>query len=78
MKGEFNLYTFYNNFRYTNENHEKNYNSIVVKTLFAWKSKEVKVPMENENYEGFANLVAVGNSGAYGAGMYVCRSFSTH
>jgi diacylglycerol kinase (ATP) len=59
--------------RRSNENQDKNYNALVVKALFAWKSKEIKVIMDNETYEGLANLVAVGNSGAYGGGMYVCQ-----
>lgn len=59
--------------RRSNENKEKNYNSIVIKALFGWKSKKVKVVMDSESYEGYANLVAVGNGGAYGGGMYVCQ-----
>ncbi len=59
--------------RRANENKEKNYNAMVIKALFAWKSKEVKVIMDNETYEGYANLVAVGNGGSYGAGMYICQ-----
>jgi len=59
--------------RRSNENKEKNYNAIVVKTLFSWKSREIKVTMDNDTYEGMANLAAVGNGGAYGGGMYVCQ-----
>jgi diacylglycerol kinase (ATP) len=29
--------------------------------------------MDNDTYEGMANLAAVGNGGAYGGGMYVCQ-----
>ena len=56
-----------------NENKEKNYNALVLKALFAWKSKKVKVIMDNDMYEGNANLVAVGNGGSYGGGMYICQ-----
>ncbi|MBY9016500.1 MAG: hypothetical protein KGD68_12465 [Candidatus Lokiarchaeota archaeon] len=59
-----------------NENQEKNYNSIVIKTLFKWKSKEIRVVMDNDTFEGMANLTAVGNGGAYGGGMYVCQKAS--
>ena len=59
--------------RRSNENKEKNYNAIVIKTLFSWKSREIKVTMDNDAYEGIANLAAVGNGGAYGGGMYICQ-----
>lgn len=59
-----------------NENQEKNYNSIVIKTLFKWKSKKIRVVMDNDTFEGMANLTAVGNGGAYGGGMYVCQKAS--
>ena len=59
-----------------NENQEKNYNAIVIKTLFGWKSREIKVIMDNDSFEGMANLTAVGNGGAYGGGMYVCQKAS--
>ena len=62
--------------RRANENQEKNYNAIVIKTLFAWKSREIKVIMDNDVFEGMANLTAVGNGGAYGGGMYVCQKAS--
>lgn len=62
--------------RRANENQDKNYNAIVIKTLFKWKSKEVRVVMDNDTYEGMANLTAVGNGGAYGGGMYVCQKAS--
>ena len=51
----------------------KNYNSIVIKSLFSWKSKELKIVMDNDTYEGFANLTAVGNGPTYGGWMYVCQ-----
>ena len=59
-----------------NENQEKNYNAIVIKTLLKWKSREIRVVMDNDTFEGMANLTAVGNGGAYGGGMYVCQKAS--
>lgn len=59
--------------RRSNENKDKNYNAIILKTLFSWKSREIRVTMDNDTYEGMANLAAVGNGGAYGGGMYVCQ-----
>ncbi|MBY8987907.1 MAG: hypothetical protein KGD61_05585 [Candidatus Lokiarchaeota archaeon] len=59
-----------------NENQDKNYNAIVIKTLFKWKSRRIKVVMDNDNFEGMANLTAVGNGGAYGGGMYICQNAS--
>jgi len=32
--------------------------------------------MDNDTFEGMANLTAVGNGGAYGGGMYVCQKAS--
>ena len=59
--------------RRSNENKDKNYNAIIIKTLFSWKSRELRVTMDNDTYEGMANLAAVGNGGAYGGGMYICQ-----
>ncbi|MFX0009612.1 MAG: diacylglycerol/lipid kinase family protein [Candidatus Hermodarchaeota archaeon] len=62
--------------RRANENQEKNYNALVLKTLFGWKSREIKVIMDTETFKGLANLTAVGNGGAYGGGMYICQKAS--
>ena len=62
--------------RRANENLDKNYNTIVIKTLFKWKSREIRVVMDNDTFEGMANLTAVGNGGAYGGGMYICQKAS--
>jgi len=51
----------------------KNYNLIIFQCLFSFKSKEIIVKMDNDNYENLANLVAIGNGGAYGGGMYICQ-----
>jgi len=63
--------------RRSNEKGGKNYNLIVFQALFSWKSKEIIVKMDNDTYEGLANLTAVGNGGAYGGGMYVCQKAKT-
>ena len=63
--------------RRANENKEKNYNSLVLKVFFGWKSKNVKVIMDNDTYEGEAILIAVGNGGSYGGGMYICQKAKT-
>ncbi|MFX1378256.1 MAG: diacylglycerol/lipid kinase family protein [Promethearchaeota archaeon] len=62
--------------RRSNEKGGKNYNLIIFQALFSWKSREIIVRMDNEIYEGVANLAAVGNSGAYGGGMYICQKAS--
>ncbi|MFX1304870.1 MAG: diacylglycerol/lipid kinase family protein [Promethearchaeota archaeon] len=59
--------------RRVNEEEVKNYNMMVLKTVFSWKNKEIIVKMDNDTFEGFANLVAVGNGGSYGGGMYICQ-----
>ena len=59
--------------RRANENKEKNYNSLVLKVFFGWKNKKVRVIMDNNTYEGEAILIAVGNGGSYGGGMYICQ-----
>jgi YegS/Rv2252/BmrU family lipid kinase len=59
--------------RRSNENQEKNYNLIILKLLISWKNKEIVVKMDNDAYVGEANLAAVGLSGAYGGGMFICQ-----
>lgn len=59
--------------RLSNENKEKDYNMIILSALKSWESKEIIVKMDNDTYEGEANLAAVGLSGAYGGGMFICQ-----
>ena len=59
--------------RRVNEEEVKNYNMMVLKTAISWKNKEIIVKMDNNTYENYANLVAVGNGGSYGGGMYICQ-----
>ncbi|MFX1316240.1 MAG: diacylglycerol/lipid kinase family protein [Promethearchaeota archaeon] len=51
-----------------------NYVVQVLKALLPWKNKQVKVIMDNNTYEGFANCLAVGNGPSYGGWMYICQT----
>lgn len=51
----------------------KNYVFQVVRTVFPWKVKQVKVIMDNDIYEGNSNCIAVGNGPSYGGWMYICQ-----
>jgi diacylglycerol kinase (ATP) len=63
--------------RQSNENKEKDYNMIILTLLKEWENQEIIVKMDNDIYEGEANLAAVGLSGAYGGGMFICQRAST-
>ncbi|MHA1193034.1 MAG: diacylglycerol/lipid kinase family protein [Promethearchaeota archaeon] len=63
--------------RRSNENKEKDYNMIILTLLKEWENQEIIVKMDNDTYEGEANLAAVGLSGAYGGGMFICQRAST-
>ncbi|MFX0025428.1 MAG: diacylglycerol/lipid kinase family protein, partial [Candidatus Hermodarchaeota archaeon] len=62
--------------RRSNENKEKDYNMIILDLLRSWENKEIIVKMDNDTFEGEANLAAVGLSGAYGGGMFICQRAS--
>ncbi|MFX1360032.1 MAG: diacylglycerol/lipid kinase family protein [Promethearchaeota archaeon] len=62
--------------RRSNENKEKDYNMIILDLLRTWENKEIIVKMDNDTFEGEANLAAVGLSGAYGGGMFICQRAS--
>ncbi|MFX0105840.1 MAG: diacylglycerol/lipid kinase family protein [Candidatus Hodarchaeota archaeon] len=64
--------------RRVNEEEVKNYNMMVFKTVISWKNKQIIVKMDNDTYEDYANLVAVGNGGSYGGGMYICQGARTN
>jgi len=49
-----------------------NYIASVVKTVFGFKKRKLRVTFDNEVYEGICNLVAVGNGPTYGGWMYMC------
>ena len=59
--------------RRSNENKEKDYNMIILDLLREWENQEIIVKMDNDIFEGEANLAAVGLSGAYGGGMFICQ-----
>ncbi len=58
--------------------HEKKYkgtNNYVIallKTIFQFKKRAVRVIMDNDVYEGIPNNVAIGNGESYGEWMYLC------
>ena len=49
-----------------------NYIASVVKTVFGFKKRNVRVIHDNGVYESTCNLVAVGNGPTYGGWMYMC------
>jgi len=63
--------------RRSNEEKEKDYNMIILNVLKEWESQEIIVKMDNDTFEGEATLAAVGLSGAYGGGMFICQRAST-
>ncbi|MBY9003298.1 MAG: diacylglycerol kinase family lipid kinase [Candidatus Lokiarchaeota archaeon] len=62
--------------RRSNEEKEKDYNMIILDVLKEWESQEIIVKMDNDTFEGEATLAAVGLSGAYGGGMFICQRAS--
>jgi diacylglycerol kinase (ATP) len=62
--------------RRSNEDKEKDYNMIILNLLREWENQEIIVKMDNDTFEGEANLAAVGLSGAYGGGMFICQRAS--
>jgi diacylglycerol kinase (ATP) len=62
--------------RRSNEDKEKDYNMIILSLLKEWENREIIVKMDNDIFEGEANLAAVGLSGAYGGGMFICQRAS--
>ncbi len=51
----------------------KNYVYQVFKAIFPWKNRRVKITMDSDVYEDYANLVAVANGPSYGGWMYICQ-----
>ncbi|MHA1672673.1 MAG: diacylglycerol/lipid kinase family protein [Promethearchaeota archaeon] len=49
-----------------------NYIASVVKTVFGFKKRKIRLIHDEGTYEGFCNLVAVGNGPTYGGWMYMC------
>ncbi|MHA1510801.1 MAG: diacylglycerol/lipid kinase family protein, partial [Promethearchaeota archaeon] len=44
----------------------------LLKTIFKFKKRRVRVIMDNDVYEGSPNNVAIGNGESYGEWMYLC------
>lgn len=49
-----------------------NYINSVMKTVFGFKKREVRLNLDSQTFEGECNLVAVGNGPTYGGWMYMC------
>ncbi|MBD3186737.1 YegS/Rv2252/BmrU family lipid kinase [Candidatus Bathyarchaeota archaeon] len=63
--------------RKTNEGKKRfkgtwNYIMAVLKTIFKFKKREIRLRLDGEEREGRFNLVAVGNGPSYGGWMYMC------
>ncbi|MHA1767014.1 MAG: diacylglycerol/lipid kinase family protein [Promethearchaeota archaeon] len=58
--------------------HEKKYSGtwnyviMLIKTIFQFKKRAVRVTMDHDIYEGSPNNVAIGNGESYGEWMYLC------
>jgi diacylglycerol kinase (ATP) len=55
-----------------------NYVASVVKTVFKFRKRAVRVVMDDATWEGVCNLVAVGNGPSYGGWMYICPDAGVH
>jgi len=49
-----------------------NYVASVVRTVFGFKKRKLRVTLDADVFEGYCNLVAVGNGPSYGGWMYMC------
>ncbi|QEE17340.1 diacylglycerol kinase family protein [Promethearchaeum syntrophicum] len=56
----------------------QNYVLTVLKTVFKFKKRKIRVTLDKETWEGMANLVAVGNGPTYGGWMYMCPKANVH
>ncbi|MFX1574830.1 MAG: diacylglycerol/lipid kinase family protein [Promethearchaeota archaeon] len=59
--------------RFNEAKRGKSYVTQTLKALLPWKNKEIKVTMDNEVYEGYANCLACANGPSYGGFMYICQ-----
>ena len=59
--------------RFNQAKRGKSYVTQTLKALLPWKNKQVKVTMDNDTYEGYANLIACANGPSYGGFMYICQ-----
>ncbi len=59
--------------RFNEAKRGKSYVTQTLKALLPWKNKRIKVTMDNDTYEGYANCLAVANGPSYGGFMYICQ-----
>ena len=59
--------------RFNEAKRGKSYVTQTLKALLPWKNKQIKVTMDNDIYEGYANLLACANGPSYGGFMYICQ-----
>ncbi|MCF2140058.1 MAG: diacylglycerol kinase family lipid kinase [Candidatus Lokiarchaeota archaeon] len=55
-----------------------NYIASVVRSVFGFKKRQIRVTLDNGTYIGECNLVAVGNGKTYGGFMYMCPRADVH
>jgi diacylglycerol kinase (ATP) len=60
-------------YRFNQAKRGKSYVTQTLKALLPWKNKQVKVTMDNDTYEGYANCLACANGPSYGGFMYICQ-----
>ena len=56
----------------------QNYILNVLKTVWAFKKRKIRVTLDHDKWEGLSNLVAVGNGPTYGGWMYMCPKANVH
>ncbi|MFX1388286.1 MAG: diacylglycerol/lipid kinase family protein [Promethearchaeota archaeon] len=59
--------------RFNEAKKETSYVTQTLKALLPWKNKQIKATMDNDSYEGYANLLACANGPSYGGFMYICQ-----
>lgn len=59
--------------RFNEAKRGKSYVTQTLKALLPWKNKQIKVTMDNDVYEGYANCLACANGPSYGGFMYICQ-----
>jgi len=59
--------------RFNEAKRGKSYVTQTLKALLPWKNKQIKVTMDKDVYEGYANLLACANGPSYGGFMYICQ-----
>jgi len=55
-----------------------NYIASVLKTLFGFKCRALRITMDNQKIEGVFNCIAVGNGPSYGGWMFICPEAQVH